>query len=1205
MSQLLNAIDFPLHGSRLIEASAGTGKTWTIAALYLRLVLGHGGGDAFTRPLLPSEILVMTFTRAATRELSDRVRARLVEAAACFRGEASPAPHDAFLAALIAAYPDERDRARAAHRLMLAAEGMDEAAIFTIDAWCQRMLREHAFDSGNLFDEELVADEAALLDDAVRDYWRQQVYPLDETALSALLDTFSNVETLQSAVRGLLDKVDLLDETPGTLATLLDDHVRQHREQLAELKQGWVDRADAMFSWLERQLASKKISGSKVRLAWATSWTDALRSWAQDELSAKPAMSESAWHRLTPDGLQEAANKGVELEIPSVFDAVPALQSALAALPELKPQLLSHAAATIARRMARLKREQREYSFADMLTRLDQALDGEHGQTLRARILTQYPVALVDEFQDTAPTQYRIFDRLYRTADNDPQHALLLIGDPKQSIYAFRGADIHSYLAARRATAGRHYLLDTNYRSTHALVDAVNRVFQLADDDASHPRGAFLFRQGGDDPVPFEPVRANGRKETLEQGGAALPALTVWLGQDPYNKEGYLQRYAAQAAEHIVTLLNDATAGFATPDGGFTRLAPADIAVLVRDRSEAAAVRDALAARGVASVYLSDKDSVFQSQEAADLLRWLHAVAAPQDGMLARAALASASVTLPLAELAALIDDDLAWEARVDQLKTLQRVWQRQGVLAMLRGFIHELDLPARLLARPGGERSLTNLLHLAELLQAASLQLDGEQALIRWLAEQIHAGAAAGDELILRLESDADLVKVVTVHKSKGLEYPLVFLPFAVSARPVEKRGRDYLELAGEQGRRIDFALSDQALQQADDARLAEDLRLLYVALTRARHALWLGVAAIGRSLDSNKLHQCALGYLLGGGAPLTPEAVRARLEALRGDDDTIAVDDVAHPSPPPTLLTRAQDAPPLRDAPHYQGGFERRWSVGSFSSLTRDLAAVHVPQHAAQQTLLEDGGTVVDAPAGDAPWHAFPGGSRAGTFLHGELERLAHHGFTAMEQPDYAAGLERRCESAGYGNRWHEVDAWLRTLLATTLPPLDATLAQLAQPMPEMEFWLPSRRLDAAGVDRLCRAHLLPGLPRPALPERTLSGMLKGFADLVFQHGGRYWVLDYKSNRLGHDDDAYHDAALATAVAAHRYDVQGAIYQLALHRLLASRLPGYQPAQHLGGAVFLFLRGVNAANAGCCLLPAVPELLTALEAQLQETTP
>ena len=212
MSIELAPLSFPLHGSRLIEASAGTGKTWTIAALYLRLVLGHGGPDAFARPLLPSEILVMTFTRAATRELSNRVRERLVQAAAFFRGELDLI--DPYLRDLAEAYPEGNARSVAAHRLMLAAETMDEAAIFTIDAWCQRMLREHAFDSGSLFDEELLTDERALFEDAAHDYWRQHVYPLGAEALDTVLGSWSSVDALKESVRELVYRTALLGELP-------------------------------------------------------------------------------------------------------------------------------------------------------------------------------------------------------------------------------------------------------------------------------------------------------------------------------------------------------------------------------------------------------------------------------------------------------------------------------------------------------------------------------------------------------------------------------------------------------------------------------------------------------------------------------------------------------------------------------------------------------------------------------------------------------------------------------------------------------------------------------------------------------------------------------------------------------------------------------------------------------------------------------
>ena len=1205
MSQLLDALRFPLHGSRLIEASAGTGKTWTIAALYLRLVLGHGGEDGFTRPLMPPEILVMTFTRAATRELSNRVRERLVQAAACFRGEADA--DDPYLAALADAYDDEAARLVAAHRLVLAAETMDEAAIFTIDAWCQRMLREHAFDSGSLFDEELVSDERALFEDAAHDYWRQHVYPLSGAALTSLLSCWSDVDALKRSVRELVQRAGRLDDgRERPLGDVILDVERAQRGELARLKDGWHARADAMEAWIaaQRGANAKAFNGNKMRPDSLAKAFDALRRWAGDPQAHYPQLTDALWQRLTPAGIVDAFSKDYSAPVPECFEHTSELKDGLDAIAPVSHALLRHAACAIAHRMAELKRRNRQFGFADMLVRLKDALEGPNGDALRRRILDQYPVAMVDEFQDTSPDQYRIFDLLYRVADNDPARGLFLIGDPKQSIYGFRGADIHSYLSARRATAGRHYQLGTNYRSTRQLVAAVNQLFQHA--EGNYAAGAFRFRKGEENPLPFEAVDAAGRKQRLVGVDGPFQALAIGMAEaEDMRMDDYREFFAQHCAEHIVRLLNDPKAGFEDDAGRFTRLMPADIAILVRDRREAAAVRRALVQRKAASVYLSDQDSVVESDEARDVLRWLQAVANPLDVTLARAAFATATCALPLAELAQLASDELAWEARVEQLKSLHQAWQRQGALAMLRRFIHELGLPAKLLGAAGGERRLTNLLHLAELLQEASRELDGEQALIRWFAEQTEGMGEGGDERVLRLESDAELVKVVTVHKSKGLEYPLVYLPFAVTARKTDKRNRTFFEYVEDDGeRRIDFSLSQEALEAVDRARLEEDLRLLYVALTRARHFLWLGVAAVAaRKKGENQLHESALGYLLTGGTPVPATSVRERWETLRGGVAGIDVHALASPDGC-TMLRRTDARPELVEPPRFDARFERNWAVGSFTSLTKNTVAVAPPTRPQEENLLEeeDPGVVLVAHSEDAPWHRFPRGAGPGNFLHEQLEWMAREGFGQVDEEEYQARVAHRIQRAGWGNRLDDALAWLRMIAVTPLPPVRCALADIDSPLAEMEFWFPSRQLDVAALDRLCRRRMLGNTPRPVLPERQLHGMLKGFTDLVFECHGRYWVLDYKSNALGPGDAAYTQAAMAAGMAEHRYDIQGAIYMLAVHRLLRARLGSdYSPREHLGGAVFLFLRGIgNPATHGCYLLEPDLELLDGLDSLL-----
>ncbi|MDB5909206.1 MAG: recB [Massilia sp.] len=1085
---------------------------------------------------------------------------------------------------------------------------MDEAAVSTIHGWCNRMLREHAFDSGSLFDEELVADEHALFEDAVHDYWRQNVYPLDSVALDALLDCWQDVGALKQSVRELVRRVD--DAPDEALAALIARVQSAQEAELARLKHGWLDRANQMEQWIaaQRAVAPKCFNGSKMRAESLGKWFEALRAWALDAAMVMPDLSDAAWRRLTPEGILDACSKDFSTAVPDCFDATTSLLEALKAIEPLSHALYRHAASSIARRIAELKRRSRQFGFADMLERLKAALEGPNGEALRERIAAQFPVAMVDEFQDTSRDQYAIFNLIYRVGVNDRTHGLFLIGDPKQSIYGFRGADIHSYLTARAATTGRHYQLGTNYRSTAALVEAVNQLFLHAEGHGGHPgfaAGAFRFRkEDGENPLPFGEVKAHGRKQQLVGVDGPCQALAVCSSdRDDMRADDYLEFFAHHCAEHIVGLLNDPKAGFADGES-FVRLVPADIAILVRNRREAAAIRRALAQRTVKSVYLSDQDSVVDSEEAADLLRWLHAVANPLDGALARAAFATRTAGLSLAALARMSSDELAWEERVEQLKALHLVWQRQGVLAMLRRFVHQLGLPSTLLRQAGGERRLTNLLHLAELLQSASSGLDGEQALIRWFAEQLAGIGEGGDERVLRLESDAELVKVVTVHKSKGLEYPLVYLPFAVTARKTDRRNRSFFEFVGADGmRRLDLAMSDESLEQVDRARIEEDLRLLYVALTRARHFLWLGVAAVAaRKAGENRLHESALGYLLGGGARIAAADLHAHWVRLRGDSETIELKALDMPQGV-TMLARAESRPPLVDAAVFGGSFERNWSVGSFTSLTRQTGGA--PMRAQEETLLEEEPNEAPLRTEDAPWHRFPRGSVPGNFLHEQLEWMAQEGFGCVLDAGFDARLGARCERAGWGKRKEDAVAWLRQVATTALPHLGAPLAALDGVLPEMEFWFPSRHLHSAALDQLCAASLLDGEPRPLLPERQLHGMLKGFADLVFEHEGRYWVLDYKSNSLGAGDAAYSRAAMAAGMAAHRYDIQGAIYMLALHRLLRSRLgDAYDPAHQLGGAVFLFLRGIaNPATRGCYLLEPDLAMLDGLEQLLDET--
>lgn len=1188
--QPLNFMSLPLQGSSLIEASAGTGKTYTIAALYLRLVLGHG----IAAPLRPDQILVVTFTEAATAELKGRIQQRLSEAALVFTGEITAT--DAALSALLAAFAPAQ-HADCARQLELAAQWMDEAAIATIHGWANRMLSEHAFACGSQFEQTLVTDLTELQQQVVLDYWRSEVYPLPVPLFVRYQSTFSNPSQLLQALQPLWQEP--LPPLHTALPELLETEMVARAEQLAALKAPWRPWVAELAALIDAGRNAGLTINTKLRPDYVAKWCSGILAWCEDPALLLPDIGKGL-ERLTPAGLADAW-KGVPPEHPAL-DAMQALPEAIAALPDVSFQLRLHALTQVRVQLQQLKRQRAELGFDDLLLQFDQALAGSAGAMLAQIVRQQFPLALIDEFQDTDPLQWRIFSQIYQPARPDTTTGLLLIGDPKQAIYGFRGADIYTYLEAKQQTRGRHFSLETNFRSSQAMVDAVNQLFLQAEQRESG-QGAFLFR-GKDDLLSFTPVQAKGRTEQFVLDDQPLPALQ-WLPLDsadkPLSKAAYLAQSARLCAGQIVHMLNAAEqglCGFTTGEAALTPLKPADIAVLVNNQQEADVMREALAALQVRAVYLSDKGSVFDSPLAAQLLLWLQACAEPRDVGKLRAALASPVLAWAYSDLLALQQDDWALELRQQQFLDYQQIWRQQGVLALVHRLLQDFDLVQKLASQPDAERQLTDLFHLAELLQQAARQLDGEAALLRYLQHHLQGeGELGADALKLRLESDEALLKIVTIHKSKGLEYPLVFLPFLLAARELDEKKLPYVYHQEDGSRALAQQFCAESFARAERERLGEDLRKLYVALTRARHYCLVTLAPLKE--------RSALAYLLSADGTLAPQAqwLASPLQ-----------------QPPCFGLADPQQTPPTPyqwQAMAVQGhsgflpqGISPRpaWFISSYSALAATGHAADTGSASTYKTaeLLQSQATELpdnSVVRTDSVAQSFVRGAGPGTFLHDQLEWAAGRGFAAVaaDRPLLLAQLAQAAEQGGLlksrpDGSWQRLmlqpdleqlqtyDSateamqpladWFMQLLHLPLPVLQqASLVQLPAAVAELEFLIPAQQVDIRLLDQLVQTQLWPLERRPALQQRQLNGMLKGFIDLTLFDGERYYVADFKSN--SRSDAQYNQATLRQMMLDARYDLQAALYGLALHRLLTARLPDYQPARHIGPALYWFLRG------------------------------
>lgn len=1198
----LDAFEVELEGTTLIEASAGTGKTYTITTLYLRLVLESD--------LPVGEILVITYTRAATAELRERIRRRLGEALRAF--EAEDAGDDPVLARLLARFDHAARRELAKRRLAVALTNFDEAAILTIHGFCQRALREHAFESGSPFDVELLVDQRGLLREVGADLWSRLVSREPAIVVEFMRKKHTKLDEWLAVARhgANASPPRVIPEESRFDALEIEHRAARFIELRDRVRATWETQADELLASLCRaneagKLGGRPYSAKMITKTWKKNTTERLRE-LRLPISGEKKLAHLA--RLGSTAIADAWKKETPPLQHPFFDDCEALVPANDALQEalrdrqiaLERELIEETTRLLDER----KRKAARQSYDDLLSQMHEALVGKQGKRFAASLRRDFRAALVDEFQDTDQLQYEIVRRLWRGAHS----TLFLIGDPKQAIYAFRGADVHAYLRAKRDAGERCFTLDVNWRSDPGFVEAVGSLFL--------DRNLF-----GDDAIAFDRVQAQpDARDVLAAGkGKAPPAALdlLFLERDAGKAWGKLPAEAVvveRVAADIAALLAGSTTIAGRP------VEPGDIAILCRTNEQTRKMVEALSAIGVPNALLGDA-SVFETDEALELERVVEAIAEPRSLARLRAALSTRLLGFDAGDFAEHAADERLWDEWLERFAGWRVAWQRNGFIRAFHALLREREVHARLLAGEGGERRLTNLLHLVELAErAAQTEHLGPQGMVQWLArmraDREERGNAVGEDGELRLESDRDAVRVVTIHKSKGLEYPLVYCPFlyasaelrdAAKARVRFHAGDEDPEREGEVTLDLGSPGHADHLARAAEENLAEDMRMLYVALTRARHrcsVVWGAVNQAEKSALFHLLHG-AEGEFAGDPAAFKAaddETLRAQLEAIAARSEgscgvrPLADREARHvPDATPGIEAAAPRPSRVLDTP---------WRHSSFSQLAaseREAAPILPPLRAEGS----DRDEVDDAPRPATPetpdpatglFDALPPGPKTGVLLHSLLEQME---FESAVAPQFEGDLDTVLVQGGIAAAERPaLAADFERVLAAPFGKDELRLAEVARSkrLDEVEFLLPvgaqaggSAGLRAGDLASVLRAHREdPASERVAeeyaprlemLRFDALTGFLRGFVDLVFEAGGRYFVVDYKSNRLGDDSEAYAPDSLWHPMLEHHYVLQYHLYSVAMHRYLASRVPGYDYDEHFGGAYYLFLRGMDPA--------------------------
>jgi exodeoxyribonuclease V beta subunit len=1180
--QPFNLSQCPLSGVNLIEASAGTGKTHALAGLYLRLIIEN--------KLAPQQILVITFTKAATAELKGRIRKMLHRARQAFQTGNST---DELFRSLLEKYTAEEQRKSILRQLAQVLANYDETAIYTIHGFCDRILRENAFESGIMFDAEIIANQQHIEEEFAADYWRRNFYENHPLIIKYALDRGLNKEKLLKMMREAAAKPDLLvipDLEPLNINDLEIDYKRLVKT-FNDFREIWKNQKDEIIILLQNDVLKKPCYGKHVRDIGFEA--DSIISLAEPPLPLPADME-----KLTGEKINKETKKGLTPPQHPVFLLCDNLiKQASAIEKKLNNHLLflqKEFLEELKNKLPQIKQEKNVLYYDDLLFQARRALGGDAGIKLAEILREKYKAVLVDEFQDTDPVQFAILESIFIKGNEKTRAPVFYIGDPKQAIYSFRGADVFAYLKAVRQ-ADHKYTMMNNWRSEESLINAVNTLFGFSNNP-------FVYKEI--EHVKVTKPAAADTKKLLIAGESQAPLQVLFLPAEeveekytPVNLTTARKKISYTVVAEIARLLKLSRDGKAFI--GDKPLKESDIAILVRKNSEAADFQTILQNAGIPST-LQSTQSIFKTAEAHEMKRFLLGVVQHENDGLLLAALATSLVGLNALAITHCMADDNILELWRRKFKYYHDYCCQRGFLTMFYLFLEREHIRPQIMAYQDGVRRMTNYLHLAEEIHLAQVEEKLSMIeILRWFDLMQSREGIIGDGEQLRLESDKNAVRLVTIHKSKGLEYPVVFCPFVWESAD-DKKSELFCFHDEQNDRRLtcdlDSAEVDNYRVWRQKESLAEESRLLYVALTRAKNRcyfVWGNIKNIKKS---------ALYYLLYSADDDYPDDVNPTNESmlerikclsiLAPQDIKISpIDEVAaiHSSLPDAAAVNLNGR-------RFKGNIDQFWKIASFTYLTN--AKKVQPEEMLPIAEEEYFGNQIfkDEEINQENMFSFPRGTKAGSLLHEILESISFDKIVADEIKTVILGKLRKYN---YDDKWEP--AISRMVMEIAQLNLTFGGAPFAKNMDnfklaniprekylkEMGFYFPLKKLSMRKIIKVLEMSEITSSERQdsdlySMNINDLRGFLKGFIDMVFEYQDRFYLLDWKSNYLGTNYADYSSGLLKNYMSKSSYVLQYLIYVVALDKYLQTKIKNYSYENNFGGVYYIFLRGINSQIAG-----------------------
>lgn len=1153
----LNVINLPLYGTKLIEASAGTGKTYVLVILYLRLLLNlENTSSVLRKPLNIKEILVVTFTNAAANSLRHRIRENIQQFRLdCIRGYSN----NYFFSQLLTQIHDIN---MAINQLLEAEKKINQASIFTIHGFCQNILMQNTVELNTLFDVSITNNEKELCKQACIDFWRKYFYPLPLNIITLIQEYWPNpdylIKDISPYIYGELPKI----YPPSIIQEKIDipTYYTLILTNIKNIKKKWNDNINDIVNIIHKYNINRKIYNKKN----LENWINKINQWIQQPTTDHIIPNDLK--RFRSSILQENTNCNT-IYIHSLFNQIEKLHLQLLSFKSLIFNIAIH---KIQKNLKKIKYFTSEITFTDLIDLLACNLTKNKKNNLTQKIRIRYPIAIIDEFQDTDPQQYKIFYTIYF---NHIKNGLILIGDPKQAIYSFRRADIFTYIKARRSIHNK-YNLNINWRSSSNMTNAINQLFQ-------YTKNPFIFND-----IPFTPSIPAHHNNTYQfsLNNKLQTAMCFWVHpKEIVTIEDYKKTMAQECAiilHNLLYAINKKTAWISK--NHYKRILKAsDITILVRNHEEASLIKSTLSELNISTVFLSNQKNIFKTTESYDMFLLLQAIFFLDHNMI-QTALTTIFFKFNAVDIEKTKNNESYKNTQIEKFSEYHSIWKKNGIYSMICTILFSYKIPEKLLSSKKGEDKLINILHLSELLQNKSIQLNKEYELIQWLVYNItqsHKEYTSAEQL-LRLNHDHQFIKISTIHKSKGLEFPLTFLPFITN---INYKKTPFFHDRKSYTTYFNFNQSISHIKLTEEECLSEELRLLYVAITRSIYHCSIGIAPIickkyKKNNTINDLHRSALGYLIQQKNPGNAEYLKTHLNMLkthsRGDISFYYIDKSKKMSLklPKTEFTKkylsSKSWTPLINT--------NPWTITSYSQLKfSNQSIIYSTQKIAlniNENTHNQKKEIVLTP------HTFPKGKICGKFFHRVFELLD---FT---KPIDLEWLKIYTDKYNFDSHWIKIiQKWIYCIVNTPLNNKNLTLSQIssANKKTELKFYFPiNTNLTPQTLHSLCK-HYDP-LSFKSLPHNfsQIHGMLQGFIDLVFRWDQKYYFIDYKTNWLGENYIAYNQLNIEKEMIKKCYTLQYQLYTLALHRFLKYRIASYNYKKDFGGIYYLFIRGINASK-------------------------